>query len=320
MSKVITFEEELEQVQAVKTSIPTRKPKKLKTGTDEEAPLITAKKKEPKDKHQPAADKLMYDANMKLNYYLKKSPQFQIIDNQINILNKEAEVYKNNGSLENYEKTRIIVTELAAKRKELKTIFKTGDNMDNAKNKKEEINNKIKNSEEIKTLNAKKLKLQKEIKDTTPSYLVGVISKYRKQLQFKDSLGLDSIDDEIIDFEDELDTINTLDTENTSILQQEYYDFCGKIADILDWTIDEVIDSTDSQIRVALQNAIPDNTPLKDELKKVNQLISNEKAAISGSTKITDLMFDIFDFKNDETEGKVPKEILAASNISLVKI
>ncbi len=318
MSTITTFEQELEEVNVEKTSIPVRRAKKLKTGTDETEPLVAKRKvKVEKDKHVSAADKLMYDAKSKLNYYLKKSPQFQIIESQINILKTEADIYKQNGSIENYEKTKNIIIELSLKRKELKTIFKTGDNSVNDIEKKNEILTKIKNSEEIKTLTKRKNDLQTEIKNTTPSYLVKTIANFRKQLDLKENLGFST--EEVMDFEDEIDLPANKKFERTTKLHQDYYDFCGFVADILDWLPQEIIDSKLSVIKNALENAIPDNTNIKDELKRVNYQIQNEKSAISGATKLTDLMFDIFDFKNDETEGAVPKEILAASNIGLVK-
>lgn len=72
MSNVTTLEEELE----LPNVYVGKKPIKSKTGTNEEEPLIT--KKVVKKTEKSAVDKLTFDANLKLNYYLKKMPQWQI--------------------------------------------------------------------------------------------------------------------------------------------------------------------------------------------------------------------------------------------------
>lgn len=308
MSNVTTFEQELEQRQVEKTPIQKVAERKAK-------PKKQVVKKSAIDKDKSAADKLMYDANSKLNYYLKKSPQFQIIEKQLAILRNEAKNYKKNGSFENLEKTQAIIDELVLRKKDLKTIFKTGDNSDATK--KAELIQEVKKSPIIKELNQRKKELQIQLKNNTPSYLVGELKKFRYQLDMSDKF---SGEEDVMEFDEFInDSKITDDLVNATRLQQDYYDFCGKIADIINWDINEVIDGTLSHIKIALDSVLTESENIKNAIRKVEQQISNEKAAIYGSTKVTDLLFDIFDFKNDETEGKVPKEILAASNINLVK-
>jgi hypothetical protein len=308
MSNVTTFEQELEQRQVEKTPIQKVAERKAK-------PKKQVVKKSAIDKDKSAADKLMYDANSKLNYYLKKSPQFQIIEKQLAILRNEAKNYEKNGSFENLEKTQAIIDELVLRKKDLKTIFKTGDNSDATK--KAELIQEVKKSPIIKELNQRKKELQIQLKNNTPSYLVGELKKFRYQLDMSDKF---SGEEDVMEFDEFInDSKITDDLINATKLQQEYYDFCGKIADLINWDINEVIDGTLSHIKIALDSVLTESENIKNAIRKVEQQISNEKAAIYGSTKVTDLLFDIFDFKNDETEGKVPKEILAASNINLVK-
>lgn len=308
MSNVTTFEQELEQRQVEKTPIQKVAERKAK-------PKKQVVKKSAIDKDKSAADKLMYDANSKLNYYLKKSPQFQIIEKQLAILRNEAKNYEQNGSFENLEKTQAIIDELVLRKKDLKTIFKIGDNSDATK--KAELIQQVKKSPIIKELNQRKKELQIQLKNNTPSYLVGELKKFRYQLDMSDKF---SGDEDVMEFDEFInDSKITDDLINATKLQQDYYDFCGKIADIINWDINEVIDGKLSHIKIALDSVLTESENIKNAIRKVEQQISNEKAAIYGSTKVTDLLFDIFDFKNDETEGKVPKEILAASNINLVK-
>jgi len=305
MSNVTTLEQELDSIQTEITPIGNvKKPRKnaaTKTKLSTEKSVI---------------DKLGYDANMKLNYYLKKSPQFQILENQINLLKTESENYKKNGSLENYQKCIDIITELSVKRKDLKIIFKSGET-NFSQDKKDELNSKLRNSKELKELYDKRKILQKELKMNTPSFLITTISNFRKQIEFKENLSSTS---DVTNFEDEIEELQTFNSFNTNTeLYQDYQDFCGIIADMIMWDINEVIESPLQQIKNALIDKVKDTEKIKDEILKTTQDINNEKTSITGGTKITDLLYDIFDFKNDETEGKVPKEILAASNIGLVK-
>jgi len=68
-------------------------------------------------------DKLRYDVTEGLKFYIKKLPQYQIITNQISILEKEMDNYKKNGSKENYEKSKQIVFNLNSNLLELKKIL-----------------------------------------------------------------------------------------------------------------------------------------------------------------------------------------------------
>lgn len=307
MTNVTTFEEELEQINVVKT--PFRGKKKAPSLNDEHLPK-EATKKAVKKEDKSVVDKLGYDANNKLNYYLKKMPQWQILEKQINILKEELDVYKKNGSAENYQKTKDMIVELTINRTELKNIFKNGNtSSEKSKAKRDELNTKIKNSEVINSLLATKKELLKELKNSTTSWWVSELKSYRTRLSM---LAINK--NKVVDFDDIVD-----ETEQKMLpVEQEYIDFCGRIADIIFWDINEVMDGTVQDIKRALESRLDNTEEIKEKLDVINAKISAEKDALSDSIKLTDMLFNVFDFA-DESQEKEPKEILILSNINYVK-
>ncbi len=307
MTNVTTFEEELEQINVVKT--PFRGKKKAPSLNDVHLPK-EATKKAVKKEDKSVVDKLGYDANNKLNYYLKKMPQWQILEKQINILKEELDVYKKNGSAENYQKTKDMIVELTINRTELKNIFKNGNtSSEKSKAKRDELNTKIKNSEVINSLLATKKELLKELKNSTTSWWVSELKSYRTRLSM---LAINK--NKVVDFDDIVD-----ETEQKMLpVEQEYIDFCGRIADIIFWDINEVMDGTVQNIKRALESRLDNTEEIKEKLDVINAKISAEKDALSDSIKLTDMLFNVFDFA-DESQEKEPKEILILSNINYVK-
>lgn len=307
MTNVTTFEEELEQINVVKT--PFRGKKKAPSLNDGHLPK-EATKKAVKKEDKSVVDKLGYDANNKLNYYLKKMPQWQILEKQINILKEELDVYKKNGSAENYQKTKDMIVELTINRTELKNIFKNGNtSSEKSKAKRDELNTKIKNSVVINSLLATKKELLKELKNSTTSWWVSELKSYRTRLSM---LAINK--NKVVDFDDIVD-----ETEQKMLpVEQEYIDFCGRIADIIFWDINEVMDGTVQNIKRALESRLDNTEEIKEKLDVINAKISAEKDALSDSIKLTDMLFNVFDFA-DESQEKEPKEILILSNINYVK-
>ena len=307
MTNVTTFEEELEQINVVKT--PFRGKKKAPSLNDEHLPK-EATKKAVKKEDKSVVDKLGYDANNKLNYYLKKMPQWQILEKQITILKEELDVYKKNGSAENYQKTKDMIVELTINRTELKNIFKNGNtSSEKSKAKRDELNTKIKNSDVINSLLATKKELLKELKNSTTSWWVSELKSYRTRLSM---LAINK--NKVVDFDDIVD-----ETEQKMLpVEQEYIDFCGRIADIIFWDINEVMDGTVQNIKRALESRLDNTEEIKEKLDVINAKISAEKDALSDSIKLTDMLFNVFDFA-DESQEKEPKEILILSNINYVK-
>lgn len=237
------------------------------------------------------------------------------LEKQISILKDELKVYENNGSAENYQKTKDMLVELSLNRTELRKIFSSNSSTSSEKNKekKEELNNRIKNSEEIKNLISEKKELLIELKNATVSWWIKELRNYRTRLSMIEI----NKNDEILDF-DNIDKIDLNKENKISAIEQEYYDFCGKIADIIEWDVQTVVDSKFKEIEIALTNSLPDAEEIKNRLENINSKISAEKDALSDSIKITNLLFEVFDFA-DENQEKEPKEILALSNIGYVK-
>ena len=304
MTNVTTLEQELDQTTAVKIPIENigKVPTKRKVSTEDKS----------------VVDKLTHDSNTKLNYYLRKTPQFQIVDKQINLLKDELEIYKKNGSKENYEKTKEIIVELTSKRTELKNIFKNGySSTEESKIKRAEINTNIKNSVIITELKQKKKELLDKYQKSNSQWWCKEILDFRKRIETSNN------------FNNKIETIETIDDIiagdsidkkiNLTNLEQNYYDFCGKVADLLNWDTQQVVDAKIATIKNALNLVLEDSASIKEKIRDVNIEITKEQDIVSNTAKLTDLIFASFDFEKDTTEGKVPKEILASANISFVK-
>jgi len=306
MDNVLTLDQELElsdsKGQKVESSKVT-KPKK---------PAAPKTEKPLEENNKSISDKLSSDANAKLNYYLKRTPQFQILDKQIELLKTERENYKKNNNIENMQRCEALLEELTAKRSRIKTIFKTGSDNKNEK-KKEDLYEKFKNSEKLQGLIAEQKALIKEIQKNTPTWYVNKIITFRQQISLKEK----SASEAVMDLDDVLESKESLIP--TSDLQQDYYDFCGEIADILDYAASEIVEMKPNKILILLKEVLTDVSDLKEKLSALKMKISSEREIISEGTNLTDIVFEIFDFASPEEDGTAPKEIIASANIGLVK-
>lgn len=317
MTNILTLEQDIELGEAQAIASPIRR-KKASIHSDEDVENEIAKNRmrdvafNRDDVGASHIDKLKHDVNTGLAIYLKKMPQYKIIDTQLNLLENELKTYQKNGSVENVEKTKAIIEELKSKMKELKHIFKKGESSNAAKTteEKNELNDKIRNSEKLNLLTAEKKLLKKQLEEATVSWWMKHLISYRKRIELYKFHNKE----EIIDFDDLIET-DLNKTIKNSELEQEYHDFCGRIADILDWTVQDVLESKNSQIQKVLTDVLPVTWEIKNRIEQVNAEISFERDTISNSTKITDLIFEVFDFEKPE-DVKISKEILGLSNIS----
>ena len=313
MNNVLTLDQELE-LSAEKTDKLVVKNSKTK------APAKTPTVREDR---KTVADRLSTDANNKLNYYLKKTPQFQILDSQIAVLKGEYEVYKKNGSTENMAKTETMLKEITEKRTRIKGIFKTGkDSQNKAEKNKVDLSAAFKDSEVLKSLDKQKNDLLSLIKNNTPSYIVKNITSFRKQIEFSNKVNVNA--DIVEDLDDVISSTSPIVIPKTTDLEQQYYDYCGMVAEMCDVSASEIKDMSPYKIQMLLKSVIDDEEVAKNKAKlnAVKIGISQEREKISGGTNLTDLVFEIFDFSkehDDDTEGAAPKEILASANIGLVK-
>jgi DNA-directed RNA polymerase specialized sigma subunit len=318
MENVLTFEQELERdeqeaasqaVSGKKAPRTAKAPKEPKEPKEKfEAPIARATKKE-----EGAADRLGADASAKLAYYLRKTPQYQVLRSQVDALKVEYENYKKNGSVENQEKTEQLLMELSVKLTRIKNIFKSGSEQSNPK-KKEELFEKFKNSEKLQGLLREQKELVEAIRRSTPNVIVTKIVDYRKNIDLHSNVsGIASIED--------LDTVIDSNKQVTpySNLEQDYFDYCGMVADMVDLAPSEIMEMQPNKILVELKRALPDNAPLKEKLTEMKMKIASERDNIADGANLTDIVFEIFDFKDDDDDGAVPREILASANIPLVK-
>ena len=204
---------------------------------------------------------------------------------------------------------------MGAKKTEFIKLFKQKD----YKKERTEVEVKIKNSDYLKDLKKKREELEAIYKSKNAYSLLVKMKQYRELLEnhdlIKSTLDDDYDNDEVVDIESLLDSdINSDDSDDRTLLQ-EYNNFCGQIADILDTTVIEVKEMSLGQLKNELKENCEDTSELKLQIDQIKILASNELKKLKGRYDITDVMFEIFDFSNEE---KQPKELLAASNVKYV--
>ncbi len=271
-------------------------------------------KEEAKFVLNPVSIAISKNAKIKLENYLKKSPQFKIITNQINLLLAEMIVYKKAGEKEMYEKCEVLVKDLTENRKKFIRFYKNSDwKAINA-----ESDEKVKNSEVLKELKERRKKLEKEFKMINPNSLMYQLKDMRAALKLSDKHDYEYNFDDPDEIED-LDDI--LDKKETSIsIEQEYNNLCGHIADMIDMSPKEVREENLNVIYNKLKEYCDDDkiSEISDELTQLKMDFSMEMNSLKGRNDITNIMFDIFDFNTVEEEK--PKEMLGAANVEYVKM
>jgi len=258
---------------------------------------------------------LTRNANSKIINYITKSPQYKTIGQQLALLKEEYAIYVKSGNTDLIEKTKKLMLDLGAKKTEFIKLFKQKD----YKKERTEVEVRIKNSDYLKKLKKQREELEALYKSKNPLSLLSKMSQFRELLEshnlIKSSLEEDYDNEEIVDIESLLDS--NLESENVDdkTLLQEYNNFCGHIADILDITVPEVKEMSLGKLKEELKENCEDTTELKTQIDQIKIQASNELKKLKGKNDITDVMFEIFDFS---TEEKQPKELLAAANIKYV--
>lgn len=166
-----------------------------------------------------------------------------------------------------------------------------------------------------------------------------------------ENLGI-KIDNEIVTVEENEEMIEQLTKESDQDLMTEYESLCGTITRMINnWinenpdfieaqeklieekladgkkasrnnllhkvSIQEIIDIPLNKLRTYLNIVLnKDRKALQEKLDEVNVKLSLERSKLSGKNEITDILFEIFDYNEEE---EVPKEILVASKIPLIK-
>jgi hypothetical protein len=300
---VLTLEEELERSSGAINAIKSKK-------TGETVKKVVKKT----DDDEGSSDRLSADANNKLNYYLKRTPQFKTLQSQIDAVRTEWNQYKKSGNAEAVEKCERLMEELSVKRTRIRSIFKLNqDPAANAGKKKEEIYEKFKNSDELQDLLKEQKELIDEIKSKTPSVLINKINEFRKAIELKKGINGELIED----FDTVIDSNKKLVIADQ--LEQDYYDYCGHIADIIDSTVEDVMEMSPNKILNDLKRVLEDTAELKDRLSENKMKVSTLRDQLASGTNLTDIVFEIFDFKAKDETGDAPREILVSASIPLVK-
>lgn len=225
-------------------------------------------------KLKTTGDALSSNANKKLEIYLKKTPQYKVLAKQIELLMDEYKNYKAIGNLELAEKTKYLITELGQKRNKFIKLYKSTNN----EKKKEEDHEKVKNSELLTELKEKREALEYEYQMTNPSSLVRKMKNYREILGY--------VEENLQEYEDEsyVDDIDSfLDSDETiNPTKQEYDNFCGHIADLIDESPLAVAKMSLNELRKALKEQV---TPEQITIEQINQLIKKIGIEINETTK-----------------------------------
>lgn len=251
-------------------------------------------------------------ARKKIEYYIKKSPHYKDIENQITILTEELNGYYAIGRKDLAEKTKILISDLSQTKKKFVKYFKEV----NYKKEKENADEVIKNSPLIKALKEKVSQLKNEYRAINTNSILSELIDLRKMLKMNDSIDASEPEtQEVIDFDD-LDDVD-LSTKSLTI-NQRYSNLLYTISDLVGESASDLNEMSSSQIKKLLIEAEQTDSinDLKKELEDTQYLLSSEMNKIKGYEDITDIVFKIFDF---ETEEAAPKELLGAANIPYVK-
>jgi hypothetical protein len=261
-----------------------------------------------------ASISLSKNAKIKLENYLKKSPQYKTLTIQIQLLQEELINYKNVKRKDLVDKTKELLSELTESRSKFVKLYKTKD----WKQEKTDRILKIGNSEYLKELKLKRKALEDKFQMLNPNSLVNKLKDLRQILNISEKfndLDLENFDDDDVI----LDIDEILETESNFSYQQEYDNLCGHISDIIHIIPREIQEMSLTEIRNKLNEEVDkaDIEAIRSELNNVKYEASAEISKLKGNEDITTVMYQIFDF--EVVDEKQPKEMLAAANIEYVK-
>lgn len=298
-SEVIDFDE-IDNVELLSTKYQSKPSKSNKPDLQEYKGTMEEEDKKLKGLSK---DPLMSDARNKLNYYLKKIPNYKTTTTQIELLQKEMNQYKKSGDTKNYEACVEMIRTLKDKVKEIKSVFATTEGV---KAREKRIANlaKINESTKIKELKEKEEKIKSSMSTFSPSKMVNDLSHYRKLLKYQES------QDEIVDFEDMFESNENWDG---------YYELLNRISEITGLEENDI----KSMSLLSITEALKDNVDLEsfnEELRVVRAEIQAEKDNINGAMSLSNIINEIYDIKTEESlDIPKAKEILASAHVQMVK-
>lgn len=243
--------------------------------------------------------RLINDTKQILEYYSKKMPQINVIDEQIKVIQEEADNYKANGLAEKYGGCIDAIKELKIRKQEVKQKFIVKNSDEFRRNYREKSEALRKDVNYLK-LEKEKKQLRKEIDNTSPTLLL----KHYKSAK-------ENFTNVVLNLDD-----NSGPTE----IEQEYLQIADLISQHTGLTIPELAGMEYSKILIVLREKIAEyNNELREQLTKKNVEISLAKSKFIDEYSTEDMLFEIFDYKNDETEARIPKEILASTYMTRVQ-
>lgn len=347
MQKVLTLEEELSlnpattPVKTVKKPVSEKLPKAKKPTTPKKKEIETFEEKMQKVKASETKNvsgRLTTDVNNFLNYKLTQLPQYKTLTDQIELLKKELTNYKKCGDQTKVDECTGLLEALTGSRKELKDVFKNRTKLTSKDE--SEVRRLYATDEDLVLWTEQRKTLEKSKNMHSPAWLTQQMKEFREQIEIRKHVTGDSsykVFEDIPEVEDldsyltkdEVEEIEMMNLENeddadniesmrNDVLKQEYSDFCGYIGDLIGYTALEVSEMKINNIRKLLvENVYEEFKQINSDLDKLKFDINQRKASLRGETTITDILFDVFDFQ--ENDGQEPKEILIAANLNLVK-
>lgn len=271
-----------------------------------------------------ASNAISRHAKEKLESYIKRSPQYKVLEKQIELLEAELKEYSAIKNKELANKTRELIKSLKENKNKFVKIYQ----QKNYKIDKEEQTEKIKNSELLKKLKEERKELEAEFKEINPNSIVTKLKSYRDAINLRskdDRLKTDDFQNYFDDFDNYSESNEILDFDDfvddlpNNILDQEYKNFIGDVSEMIDVLPSELLKMNLSQVK----NLLVENTSQErlDEItKRLNENkfeAANEMSRLKGTSDITNIMFEIFDFET--VPEQQPKEMLAAANVEYVK-
>ena len=264
---------------------------------------------------EKASVMLSKNAKSKLEMYLKRSTPYKILNSQIDILNVEFENYKKIGETELAEKTKLLLSDLTQKRTKYTKLYKKKLNPESD----DKIKNDIKNSDKIKVLNERLEFLKSQYTKINPNSIIHEVIKYRKYLGIDKYNISEPLDTDVDDFDEYINTETDSKETKLNLFQQQYSNLCGDIADMLDLTVDEILQMPTAKIQKLLSKN-KDSEKIGSITAEINQIkfdIASEINVLKGFEEITNVIYEIFDFE-DAPENE-PKDMLASANVEYVK-
>jgi len=257
---------------------------------------INALKNKDKENRTVGKNKrLLADAKNVLEFYVKKLPTVAVLDKQLKILNEELLNYQAHGLKEQAEIARKTIEELEKQRRKLKNKFTNKHQIspEEFKRRKE----LLKEDEVYVELRRERLKVRKEIQKRSGNMLVKKLKVAKRNME---SL--------------------IIDIDNPTELEQEYYGIVNTIKEITGLTTNEILEMNLNELKKLIDETTKDEMlSLRRKEEEIKIRMGKRYDEVMDITTTESILAEIFDYQNDTTDGKIPKEVLIATNLPKVQ-